>query len=330
MMKDHFESRHFDYVPPDSAMISLLTGKSNCKLLKRIEASQISAKWKQDFGISWTPPLGVQFVDYYVDEDTGFCFYAPNVVAGGPELYSQLQTLPWYYMHDKWEFGEALRQLKPLSYDSRILEIGVGQGAFLAQARDAGLHVCGVELNPDGAEAARKQGFTILEKDMATVHAEDPKPWDAICAFQVLEHLSDPRLFLDQAVSLLKPGGLLILSVPNAQVSRKLDPDRNDLFDQPPHHMTHWDEGVFRSLETFLPLKLRQVGFEPLAPYHIGWFVGSWSQRMRKQAGQLIGKMILNRVTMPVVEKALDLGLRRLVHGHTLLVCFEKTESGPF
>lgn len=266
---------------------------------------------------------------YCHDSDTGLYFYSPSDVAGGPDLYSQLQRFPWYYMDEKWEFNAALRLLQSLPLGSRVLEIGVGQGAFLEKAQRVGLQICGMELNPAGARAARDKGFTIVEKDMAALHAEDPTPWDAICAFQVLEHLPEPRIFLDQAIALLKPGGLLILSVPNAAVASQLDPERNDLLDQPPHHMSHWDEGVFRSLESFLPLKLMDVAFEPLATYHIGWFIGSWAKRLRRQIGQFGGKLILNRATMPIVQKALTLGLRQLVRGHTLLVCFEKTGTSP-
>ena len=93
--------------------------------------------------------------------------------------------------------------------------------------------------------------------------------------------------------------------------------------------MTHWEEGVFRSLESFLPLKLRDVAFEPLATYHIGWFIGSWAKRLRRQIGQFGGKLLLNRATMPIVQKVMALGLRHFVRGHTLFVCLEKTGTIP-
>lgn len=307
-------------------MQSPLLSSAECSLLKRIDSAQVSQRWQAELGISWKPDSGVKQIEYWRDESTGLHFYFPAQAAGDAGLYLQLQLFPWYYMEEKWEFDEALKSLKSLPMGSRVLEIGVGQGAFLSKACDAGFQISGLELNPSGAKAAREKGFTIIEKEMSSLYADDPTPWDAICAFQVLEHLPNPRQFLDQAISLLKPGGLLILSVPNAQVARKLDPERNDLLDQPPHHMSHWDEGVFRSLESFLTLRLRNVAFEPLAPYHISWFVGSFSRRLRSHAGQLIGKILLNRLSIPVVESALKMGLRSFVRGHTLLVCFEKSE----
>jgi SAM-dependent methyltransferase len=308
-------------------MKSPLTGCDNCTVVKRLDPFSISDQWRRELGIFWNPPPELDLLLYCYEETTGFYFYWPDEAAGCSDLYSQLQRFPWYYMEDKWEFKVALQFLQSLPFPSKVLEIGSGQGAFLEKGRTAGLHISGMELNLAGAQAAKEKGFTILEKDMAALNLDDPTPWDAICAFQVLEHLANPRLFLDQAINLLKPGGLLILSVPNAEIARKLDPDRTSLLDQPPHHMSHWDQGVFRSMETFLPLKLKHLAFEPLASYHIGWFIGSLSQRLRKEAGNLTGKLIFNRLTIPVAEKALGLGLRYIVRGHTLLACFEK--SGP-
>jgi SAM-dependent methyltransferase len=305
-------------------MKSPLSYTDNCTLLRSVDAFNLSKRWQHELGINWQPPGNITEIEYWRDEETGLQFFVPEQTAGEAGLYSQLQCFPWYYMAEKWEFNAALDFLKTLSSGSRVLEIGVGQGAFLAKAKKAGLEVSGIELNPEGAKAARDKGFDIIEQDMASLHAEDPRAWDCICAFQVLEHLAHPREFLDQAVALLRPGGLLLLSVPNAAVARRLDPERIDLLDQPPHHMSHWDEEVFRSLENLLPLKLKNVSFEPLAPYHVGWFVGSWAKILEASAGKNARRLVFNRLSRPLIRSLLAIGARKLIRGHTLLVCMEK------
>lgn len=309
-------------------MRSPLTYSEQCTLLKRIDAGSLASRWRSELGINWQPPSGVDQLQYWRDDTTGLHFYAPAEAAADAQLYIQLQRFPWYYMEDKWEFEKALSHLKSLSINSasRVLEIGSGQGSFLKLARERGIHVSGVELNPEGAESARKQGYTVYQTDLVSLQAEDSGLWDVICAFQVLEHLSQPRAFLEQALSILRPGGILIISVPNASVAQQLDPERNDLLDQAPHHMSHWDERVFRSLESFLPFKVQEMTSEPLASYHIDYFVECWTRQLVNRLGTTRRKLLLNRLTTPLLKNSLSLGLRRLVKGHTLLVCMEKTD----
>jgi SAM-dependent methyltransferase len=305
-------------------MKSPLSYTDKCTLLRRVDVFNLSRRWELELGINWQPPRNITEIEYWRDEETGLQFYVPEDVVGDARLYSQLQRFPWYYMDEKWEFNAALGLLKTMSGGPRVLEIGVGQGAFLKKAKHSGFQISGIELNPEGAAAAREEGFEIIEKDMSSLHADDRTGWDSICAFQVLEHLAQPREFLDQAVALLKPGGLLILSVPNAAFSRRLDPDCNGLLDQPPHHMSHWDEQVFRSLENFLPLKLKNILFEPLAPYHVGWFVGSLPNSFDVSAGMIARRLLFNRLSLLLIRTMLVLGARKLIMGHTLLVCLEK------
>jgi 2-polyprenyl-3-methyl-5-hydroxy-6-metoxy-1,4-benzoquinol methylase len=307
-------------------MQSPLSKSANCSLIKTIDPGEIAARWRKELSIDWFPDPAIGNIQYWHDNESGFCFYEPKLAAGDETLYMQLQKFPWYYMEDKWEFKQAIKLLSKSTQDTspRILEIGVGKGAFLEQAQQAGFNICGVELNPDGAESARRKGFVIYEENLASLCSEHAKAWDALCAFQVLEHLSEPRAFLEQALILLKPGGSLILSVPNADVASELDPSRNDLLDQPPHHMTHWNEKIFKYLETLFPMRLADTAFEPLAPYHIDWFMGAWSMRMRESVGRFPQKIVFNRFSLPLLRAFIATGPRKLIRGHTLLVRFVK------
>ena len=267
-------------------MISLLTGLDNARLLARLNANDIAEKWQKSLAVD----VGDYFrmldvIEYWECPVTGFHWYTPAEAAGKGELYIQLEKFDWYYIPNKWEFSTAINLLK--AYSS-VLEVGVGVGHFLQVACGKGHTVQGVELNPNGAKRARSYGYVVHELMLDELSKQTAQRFDAICSFQVLEHVPNPREFLVGIISLLKPGGRMILSVPNAAVMRKIDPLNQDLLNHPPHHMGHWDEGVFRALEALLPLKVKSVHREPLAVYHIGWMVNSYFRSLLEAVSILV------------------------------------------
>jgi len=193
----------------------------------------------------------------------------------------------------------------------------------MQSAKKKGHSVQGVELNPQGASKARTLGFPVHELLLGELAKQIDDRFDVICSFQVLEHAPDPKNFLDGVISLLKPGGKLILSVPNAAVMRKVDPRNLDLLNQPPHHMGHWDEVVFRSLEGIFPVKVTSVHHEPLATHHIAWMVSGYLRNLFSPLGETITRWIVNRYTTIPIQWMMFSGIRQFFPGHTLLVELE-------
>ena len=302
-------------------MISILTGRDDVTRLARLEPVDIATKWLSSLSVE----VGENFrqlnkVEYWQCNVTGFHWYSPPEAAGGCELYVQLEEFGWYYMSDKWEFSVALDLLAPVSL---ILEVGVGEGRFLQAARKKEHVVQGVELNPMAAKRARSLGFRVHQLMLHELSELTADRFDAICSFQVLEHVPNPLEFIEGMIGLLRPGGKMIFSVPNAAVMRKIDPDNQDLLNQPPHHMGHWDEGVFRALENLLPLKVRSVHREPLASYHVSWILNGYLRGLLSPLGNTIPRLLVNRYSTIPLQWLLHAGLRNLLPGHTLLVEFE-------
>lgn len=95
------------------------------------------------------------------------------------------------------------------------LEIGSYTGAFLAAARDEGLHVEGVDINPDVNAFAREMGFTVHDGELATFEPEGKRKLDAIAIWNTFDQLPDPRAALHAARRLVRPAGVLVIRVPN-------------------------------------------------------------------------------------------------------------------
>jgi SAM-dependent methyltransferase len=100
----------------------------------------------------------------------------------------------------------------------RVLDLGCGGGHNGAMLKRAGAReVVGVERDPGAAAQARERLDRVVEGDLAAL---DPaqlggRPFDAILASDVLEHLVDAESVLARAVTTLRPGGAVVLSLPN-------------------------------------------------------------------------------------------------------------------
>jgi SAM-dependent methyltransferase len=166
-------------------------------------------------------------------------------------------------------------EMLPLLPDtvSTLLDIGGGVGNFSALfMRERGGQATLLELNPGMAAVARQKGLDVLEGDFRNVIL--PDRYDCVAFLDVLEHLIDPLDALIKARQALKPGGFLLLSVPN---------------------VGHWSvvkdllEGDFN----YLPVGI-------LCNTHLRFFTRSGLQTMLTDAGFCVERW--DNSTMPLPE----------------------------
>ncbi len=101
-----------------------------------------------------------------------------------------------------------------------ILDIGCGRGEWLETLKEAHLQAYGIDSNLMMVEYARSLGLDAQEVDLMT-HLRDlpDASRSAVTAFHVVEHLGFGVLvdFLDEALRVIMPGGMLILETPNPE-----------------------------------------------------------------------------------------------------------------
>lgn len=107
--------------------------------------------------------------------------------------------------------GQMERFIKP----GELLEIGSAYGYFLNQARKKGWKVSGIELSKN-ARASCEREFGIQAFEGPLNEFDSSQKVDSVVFFDVLEHLHDPMKTLLDIHSMLKPGGLLVIAVPNS------------------------------------------------------------------------------------------------------------------
>jgi 2-polyprenyl-6-hydroxyphenyl methylase / 3-demethylubiquinone-9 3-methyltransferase len=101
-----------------------------------------------------------------------------------------------------------------------LLDVGCGAGLFAEPLARLGADVVGLDPAPAAIEAARRHAEETgakLAYRGATVEelAQEPRRFDVVSAMEVVEHAVDPKLFVATAASLVRPGGLLLMSTLN-------------------------------------------------------------------------------------------------------------------
>lgn len=159
---------------------------------------------------------------------------------------------------------DALTPARPDGRPRRVLDVGCGDGGFLAGLASRGWECHGSELSPVTAQrAASRTGLEIHAGNLDS-EAFAPGSLDAVSIWHVLEHLDDPDRVLRDCALWLAPGGLLLIAVPNV-ASWQARVFRGHWFHlDPPFHLYHFDP---RSLEH----ALADAGFEITAVNHFGW-----------------------------------------------------------
>jgi SAM-dependent methyltransferase len=111
-------------------------------------------------------------------------------------------------------FNRHLDRIEGLVAPGRVLDVGCATGDFLVVAKERGWDAAGVDPSPAREQAiaagVRIVGHTVDDADVA------PHSLDVITFWDVLEHLPDPVASLRRAAQLLRPGGVLAATVPNA------------------------------------------------------------------------------------------------------------------
>lgn len=133
------------------------------------------------------------------------------------------------------EVAAILNKLFPEK--GNILDIGCAYGHFINIMKIHGWSVIGIDPSADAVASAERKNLSVLQTVLEDAVFPEAS-FDAITAFYVLEHLSDPYFALKKIFSMLKPQGVIILRIPHTTpIVKFLDffGIRNNLYDLPYH-----------------------------------------------------------------------------------------------
>lgn len=268
-------------------IISPVTASDDTILVGRIPAAEIILKVRKQYGIDASEYFrGLDTVSVRECAATGYRFFYPYRIAADDRFYRLLARNEHYYPESRWEFSKALGHIAP---GDKVLEVGAGEGDFLQLLKERDIEATGLELNPEAVEAMRKKGLEASSRPVEEFSGQFPGHFDVVCFFQVLEHISGVRSFMEAALSCLKPGGKLLLAVPNNDSPvLKYDTESGD--NLPPHHMGLWNRNSLGRMGTCFGLDLLEAANQPLPASYRGLY---YRLMVRRRLGSLPGKVVV-------------------------------------
>lgn len=154
-----------------------------------------------DFDLLKTQPVPENLDRYYQSAD-----YISHT-DGKRSLFEKV-----YHLVKTWSLKQKLQLIQSeLGRKGSILDIGAGTGDFLVTAKSTGWDVCGFEPSESARTLAIQKGVKLTPQ---TQELPD-QTFDVITMWHVLEHVPDVDAQISELKRLLKPGGLIVIAVPN-------------------------------------------------------------------------------------------------------------------
>jgi 2-polyprenyl-3-methyl-5-hydroxy-6-metoxy-1,4-benzoquinol methylase len=287
----------------------ILCNKSDLEILCTISTIDLCSMYSLSFLLNISNEFnGLRKLDFILCNDCDLRFFFPSVT-GSIGFYDALSKImdSRYYQENKLEYAFAESFI---SNKDRVLDVGSGCGMFSSYVSG---EYTGLDFNPAAVEQAKRDGVRVLNESVQAHAAKTSLPYTVVTAFQVLEHVSDPDRFIDSCLSILLPGGLLILSVPSEDSFISLL--ENAVINMPPHHISRWTDNCLINLQKLFNIKLVALEHQALEKIHFETFVEGVAHRIVRSvlhwnSTGLIDtsykKKIINRVSRylkPLVRK---------------------------
>ena len=144
---------------------------------------------------------------------------------GASAMLHKLNPVRLKYIRDRidqhWQIDERSRH--PLEGKS-ALDVGCGAGLLAEPLARLGARVTAIDAAPEVIAVARDHAASMgLEIDYRVAAVEETEgQFDLVTSMEVIEHVADPAAFVKSLARRLAPGGLLILSTPNATAWSRL------------------------------------------------------------------------------------------------------------
>ena len=226
-------------------------------------------------GLEWAHPMPS------AEELTAY--YEQSYADGTYSFFAEAQEVRGLIARHRLEAIDAYAR------DGRWLDVGASSGDFVEAASSA-RDIEGLELSQHAVEEARARG---LRMHCASVEEFEPaEPYAMITAFDVLEHLREPRLFLRRLRGWLQEDGRLVLTLPDvSSFYPRWLMRRHWFYYMPNEHLFYYDPDTVRRLleEEDFHVELVRSAYKMLTPRYAAANLRNFNSGLGSIASALVG-----------------------------------------
>lgn len=205
------------------------------------------------------------------------------------------------------------------------MEIGSGSGFFgkyLAE-KASDVHYLGLELNEKAIQDGLNTGVNLKAEDSRTHSINNAGSYDVVCSYQVFEHVSNIKSLYEDAIKLLRPGGYLVVAVPNNNMFfLRKNVMYSKVLNMPPHHVNLFTPKSLQKIGDLMGLKVEKTLKEPLMQLNRDTYLYNAVNRFFfgfNLLTRVFWKLRLHLVLRPIASL-----LKNQINGHTVMVVYQK------
>ncbi|MGK7894838.1 MAG: class I SAM-dependent methyltransferase [Xenococcus sp. (in: cyanobacteria)] len=287
-----------------------LSGSQKVILLEKISKDTLAKMYKKMLKDSILSEFNsIKEIGFYHCSESDLKFFYP-MVTGSELFYEKLQNFDWYYLDEKEEYEYASSYIKP---SDKVLEIGCGKGVF--SEKITAQEYTGLEFSQKAQTWASQNNLKVLNESIEQHSLNNTEKYSVVCSFQVLEHIAEIHSFIEASIKCLKPGGLLIYSVPSADSF--IASVKNNILNMPPHHISWWSDKSLQHIAHIFGLKVIDIHHEKLAEIHRRWYVSSiLLEALANSISYRSNNLLIDQsFTYKIMSKSANLGSKWLEKG---------------
>lgn len=305
--------------------------KSHSSIVETVSVKNIIQLWAKQ-GVLVEKYFSTEILSKYICPNCGLGFFNP-FLPGDDMFYRALGEWDWYYNHPgKTEYPFSGQMAKS---GMSIIDVGSGIGEFTKYIPN-GVQFIGAELSSKAVEIAQSLNRNVKQMDIIESAFSLANSFDMVTCFQVLEHITDIHDFFGSLTKLCRPGGKIIIAVPNNDGF--LMQASNNIMNMPPHHSLLWNKTSLFYIANLYNLVIEDYFVEQVTNVHLKWFYATKISSFILWPIQKKPKLVDRSIIYRCVNKLSTLLASALIHiapksnqpGHTSILVLRKSDSNSY